>query len=472
MPRCCRRTGRGRRSRSSPTPRTTSPTPIDLRRRATARRCPCETRTYELTGLALPAGSRPLRASTRSIDRGCASRGDIAYEADRPTARCRRRLIEHVRTLYRRDDLHRARCRSASSSRWRCRARATSWPSRRACSTQVFGDARRPTRCSADEAATCTASRRRRLVDAVGPQSSSRRTPATRRRRSWPTRASTSSCRAAYRDPFGNVATIVDYDAHDLLPIADARRRSDNTRRSVGQRLPRAAAAPASPTRTATGPRSPSTRSGMVVGTAVMGKPSEGARATRSTGFAADLDDDAVAGSPADPLADPHAHPAGAPPRGSSTTCSPTSAREPTRSRSRPWSPRWRARRTPSDLGAGEPTQRPAQLRLLRRLRPRDPEEDPGRARAARRRRARRRPALGRQRLDHLQQQGQAGPAVRAVLQRHAPLRVRRAASASARCCSTTRSSASSPRCTRTTPGRRWSSTRGGRRPGTSTTRC
>ena len=43
-------------------------------------------------------------------------------------------------------------------------------------------------------------------------------------------------------------------------------------------------------------------------------------------------------------------------------------------------------------------------------------------------------------------------------------------ASASARCCSTTRSSAWSPPCTRTTPGRRSSSTRGGRRPGTSTT--
>jgi hypothetical protein len=34
-------------------------------------------------------------------------------------------------------------------------------------------------------------------------------------------------------------------------------------------------------------------------------------------------------------------------------------------------------------------------------------------------------PALGRQRLDHLQQQGQAGPSVRTVLQRHARFRVR-----------------------------------------------
>ena len=112
----------------------------------------------------------------------------------------------------------------------------------------------------------------------------------------------------------------------------------------------------------------------------------------------------------------------------------------------------------------------PAQLLLLRRLRPRDPEEDPGRARAARRRRPGRQSALGRQRLDHLQQQGQAGPPVRALLQRDPPLRVRRARSASARCCSTTRPSASSPRCTRTTPTRRWCSTPGSRPPTTSTT--
>ena len=49
-------------------------------------------------------------------------------------------------------------------------------------------------------------------------------------------------------------------------------------------------------------------------------------------------------------------------------------------------------------------------------------------------------------------------------------LRVRRARSASARCCSTTRPSASSPRCTRTTPTRRWCSTPGSRPPTTSTT--
>ena len=166
-----------------------------------------------------------------------------------------------------------------------------------------------------------------------------------------------------------------------------------------------------------------------------------------------------------------------APPRASSTTSTASAARS-----RQPRRPRWQpvcaatlARETHvSDPAAAAADQDPDQLLLLRRLRPRDPEEDPGRA-AGRWidgvARSDDHPALGRQRLDHLQQQGQAGPPVRAVLHRHAPLRVRRARSASARSCSTTRSSASSPRCTRTTPGRRWSSTRGGRRPGTSTTR-
>ena len=216
---------------------------------------------------------------------------------------------------------------------------------------------------------------------------------------------------------------------------------------------------------------------GMVVGTAVMGKPLPRRwKATRSTGFVADLTQAAARRllrrrRPARQRAGAAAT---TPPRASSTTSTASGARS--RRTRRPDEVAARLRR---DARPRDPRQRPAaaagpedpaQLLLLRRLRPRDPEEDPGRARAARRRRADGQPALGRQRLDHLQQQGQAGPPVRAVLQRHAPLRVRRAASASARSCSTTRSSASSPRCTRTTPTRRWCSTRGSRRPTTSTT--
>ena len=84
----------------------------------------------------------------------------------------------------------------------------------------------------------------------------------------------------------------------------------------------------------------------------------------------------------------------------------------------------------------------------------------------------RREPALGRQRLDRVQQQGPARPPVRTVLHRHPPLRVRRPHRRQPGAVYDPLGNASSPPCTPTTPGRRWSSTRGGRRPGTSTTPC
>ena len=102
------------------------------------------------------------------------------------------------------------------------------------------------------------------------------------------------------------------------------------------------------------------------------------------------------------------------------------------------------ARHTSRDLRRERSRRCMLDVRLLRRLRPGDPEEGPGRARSGaetccrrqhRRRRLRAagprgrrwRSTLGRQRLDGVQQQGQAGPPVRAVLQRHPRLRFRRA---------------------------------------------
>ena len=63
---------------------------------------PCETRTYELTGLASPAANG--RHSFETVrDAGTAAE-PIAYHAI-PQEQLQKRLIEHVRTLYRRDDL-------------------------------------------------------------------------------------------------------------------------------------------------------------------------------------------------------------------------------------------------------------------------------------------------------------------------------------------------------------------------------
>jgi hypothetical protein len=64
---------------------------------------PCEARTYELTGLTLPAGrNRFTLAEMLSAGTGAAP---IAYEQSPTQGVLQKRLIEHVRTLYRPDDL-------------------------------------------------------------------------------------------------------------------------------------------------------------------------------------------------------------------------------------------------------------------------------------------------------------------------------------------------------------------------------
>jgi RHS repeat-associated protein len=64
---------------------------------------PCETRTYELTGLVLLAGrSRFTLAEILNAGTGAVP---IAYEQSTISGVLQKRLIEHVRTLYRRDDL-------------------------------------------------------------------------------------------------------------------------------------------------------------------------------------------------------------------------------------------------------------------------------------------------------------------------------------------------------------------------------
>ena len=68
---------------------------------------PAETRTYEITGLTLPAGAARFAfedfagAGFALLD----GLEDVRYEDTPPTGRPARRLVEHVRALYRRDDL-------------------------------------------------------------------------------------------------------------------------------------------------------------------------------------------------------------------------------------------------------------------------------------------------------------------------------------------------------------------------------
>ena len=131
---------RDRRSRRLSTPRH-DPRPMSYRTPSTG-----EARTYELTGLYDPSNgrhavfrldddARHVRQATTSAHE---SMPQAASERRQRRAADVRRLIEHVRTLYRKRRPERLACRSGTLSRWRCRARATSSPSPPACSTQVF----------------------------------------------------------------------------------------------------------------------------------------------------------------------------------------------------------------------------------------------------------------------------------------------------------------------------------------------
>ena len=114
-------------SRRSPRANTRTPssktTPI-------ARRFPAEVKTFELTAPTL-TGATPLDFAT--VDAIAAAASEIAYEAQPTPGKTQKRLIEQMRTLYRKNDLS-AFCPSARSSPWRCPARAISSRSPRACS--------------------------------------------------------------------------------------------------------------------------------------------------------------------------------------------------------------------------------------------------------------------------------------------------------------------------------------------------
>ena len=295
-----------------------------------------------------------------------------------------------MRTLYRRNDLTGRACRWAGSNRWRCRSRATSWRSRRVSSQCLRRQGHR--RDAGRRGALCPQRRRRQLVDPFRAALLLARQPPTRRRRSWRTRGSTSSCRAAIAirsTRSGEHRGLVSYDAYDLLvrkpatrsaiasPWANGMRQEP---RRAGQRLPRPAAAPGD--RPERQPRAVELRcAGDGGGHGGHGQARRDAASRRlarrlrcricpTTSSLAHL---------ADPLADPHAilrarHDAA---RLRSVRLSPHQrAAEPA-----PAVVYTLAREThDADLAAGRANEDPAQLLLLRRLRPRDPEEGPGRA--------------------------------------------------------------------------------------------
>ena len=241
-----------------------------------------------------------------------------------------------------------------------------------------------------------------------------------------------------YRDPFGHEHGTSDYDdPHDLLVDP---RRSDALGNTVGSSVndyrvlqPRIVTDP-NRNRSAVA----FDALGMVVATAVMGKPGENRRRpARRTSMPIRR---SPICKPSSPIRTAKPPPCWARRRRASSTTSTASARSRPAARS---PPRWRAKRTVTipaarqtkiqvsfsySDGFGREIQKKIQAEAGRRAAARPDVHLPTatfvrRARSATPGQCRSeamQPALGRQRLDGLQQQGQAGPAVRAVLQRDA----------------------------------------------------
>ncbi len=114
---------------------------------------PCESRNYEITGLSLPAGHDRFALGLMLGAGQAAAR--IDYEQAPTPGFLQKRLIECVRTLYRRDDLSGPLALGELESGL-CPTRATSWPSRLGSSPWCMVTAS-PTSCSRTTAITCAA---------------------------------------------------------------------------------------------------------------------------------------------------------------------------------------------------------------------------------------------------------------------------------------------------------------------------
>ena len=417
-----------------------SPTPVDDGRRTTARRSPPRPATYELTGFAPAAGTlrfsfaewartgfAPTRQRTGSPQ--AAALGDTrplpAERPDRPPAAREPRVARPPG----RDVSAGA---DAGARRRRLRAQANGQPDEELLPT--------PAPCCEGAARTSAATSSSTAAGGSRAGRSSTRTLRRQRPWSWPRRQHTSSfpaCSAIRSATRRSSATA-------QATCSSTRTQDARRQRHLGaERLPRAPAATDHGRAIGNQVAVLFDALGLVVATAMMGKVGE------SLG-------DLLEGVDPDPRRCPRCERSWRTRRrnaasmlGKATTRIVYDLdRFTTRRRSRRSPPRWRARRTSRPRPRAAVAD-PDRLLLLRRLRTGDPEEDPsraGRARhAARRprptpdirpgalvrdaagkpRRGRRAAPLGRLRADGLQQQGQAGQAVRALLQRHAPLRAR-----------------------------------------------
>ena len=275
----------------------------------TARRCQARAAATSSPG---SFDQRTTRLGFDQLLGAVATAAALAYEEALTANQAQKRLIEHVRTQYRPNDLGAAQGDAlALLPPGQLESLALPGESYKLAFTpgliaKHFGDkvtdrhARRP------KAATCTA-RATRTGGCAPGASSCRRAPMTIRRPNWRMRAGTSSCRIAFAIPFiapdSKPKSVVAYDAHDLS-IRETRDALDNVATAVHDYRvlqPRLMTDP-------NGNRAEVAFDalGMVVGTAVMGKDGE-AKGDSLLGFTADLDEATVLAHLEDPLADPHA---------------------------------------------------------------------------------------------------------------------------------------------------------------------
>ena len=271
----------------------------------------CESRSFELTGLALSPGS--VRFTLDQVTTAASGAETIPYERSATDGVLQKRLIDHVRMLYRADDL------SGALALGRLEPRAIPFQSLKLALTpdlvaQVY------------EAKVSDAM----LIDEGGyvhnegddqwwiPSGCVFLSPGAND--DAPTELAFARQHFflphRYRDPFGQV-TAVTYDAYDLLTqhVSDALGNTVTAgeRDSAGNVLSSGNDYRVLQPRLVTDPNGNRSAAsfdalGMVVGTAVMGKPGPAPRqGDLLDGFEPDLPDDVVAAHLADPFSDPHA---------------------------------------------------------------------------------------------------------------------------------------------------------------------
>ncbi|TMQ09542.1 MAG: hypothetical protein E6J90_37785 [Deltaproteobacteria bacterium] len=379
---------------------------------------PCESRTYEITRLP-PLSNLPDVTNLFGFDEMVGAidgledgAHDLPYEdltgAGATQPHPYRRLIEHARTLYRRDDL------SAPLAFGHAESRALPFESYKLALTPglitaVYGDRVTDAMLAGDGGYVHSEGDANwwipsgRAFYSPGPDDTAADELAHARQHFFlPHR---------FRDPFGQTTTV-SYDRYDLLV--------SQTRDPIGNLVTVGA-------HDATGALVDNGNDYRVLQPARIMDPNRNRKAVAPRRLARRLRDRLIRRcdrrAPRQPARRSARHPPArhhaAGPRPVRLPAHPVrrSAADPGRLHPGARDPRRRPRIRTADQG-------PAQLLVLRRLRPRDPEEAPGRAGPAPRRPVHQ-PALGQQRLDDLQQQGQAGPQVRAVLHRYPPLRER-----------------------------------------------